>query len=184
MSEFHLRTFIKEVMRDSGADSPRSLAHEVLNRLEESQLRDALAQALPLVCQNFLSTARGPLTAPRTLHREMAGAGVGSSTSGASQARVRMPRTTSWKNGHGDPSARWRARLEEPFGYGSSEWAALGDCTVKILSRMAEWRDSLARKNQEQAAGAREWIELLETYEVETIRQLPEEVLRQRLGGV
>lgn len=168
--EFSLRKYIRSVWNDSNAGDPHTLAKEVFRRLEAEPFfaRAALEQALPMVCQNFLSTARGPLT---SLARE-------SHASAAAQGKT--PRTGSWKNR--GFSEHWMKRLEEPFSYGSKNWAALGDCTVEIFEQMSEYREHLASANKSQAVGARECAALLREHNVTFFRQLPKHVLRERLA--
>lgn len=184
MNAFHLRSFIRSVYNETEAGDPQTLAKEVFRRLEhETDLtRAALEQALPLVCQNFLSTNRGPLSSLGG-HSVPAGNGQDSSV-----AQGRTPRAGSWRNGNPSgsrsPSEHWRKRLEEDHSIGGrgTDWIKLGDCDISALSKMAEYREHLSAANMRGAVGAREWSALLVEHNVRTVRQLPESVLRERLS--
>lgn len=183
MSEFHLRSFIRSVYNEAEAGDPQTLAKEVFRRLEhETDLaRAALEQALPQVCQNFLSKERGPLT---SLGGHGAVAGNGHNDHAAQGG---TPRAGSWKNGNSSGSQRpdeyWQRRLEEAHSIGrGTDWIKLGDCDILALGKMADYREHLSAANMAQAAGAREWSALLVKHNVRTVRQLPEDVLRERLS--
>jgi hypothetical protein len=180
MSDFDLRTFVRGVFHSSTATDPKALAKETLARLSPEDERAALEQAMPLVAQNFLSSARGSLTS-------LGGAHVNRGAHLASGATEGIPTPTadsarSWKT----KASReyWRERLEDPFCAGpDGTWLPLGDCDVPAFARIKERADMLVAANQRTSRGADEWIELLVEHGVTRARDLPEAVLRHRLQG-
>ena len=173
MSDFKLRKFVRTVFNDSTVTDPESLAKEVLAQLPAEDERAALEQAMRMVAQNFLTHARGSLTSlgGQTPHGTYSAAAAGGRTS-----------SKSWKT-RGSREF-WRKRLEELYCGGPDQtWLSLGDCDVAALARLAERGDMLAAANAKTAAEAREWAALLERHHVDTVRQLPEDVLRERLQG-
>lgn len=172
-TEFKLRAFMRTVFNKNAITDPDSLAKEVLRALDPQDERAALEQALRMAAQNFLTHARGSLTSlgGRTAldtHSERAAGG----------------RTTSSKSWKTQGSREfWGAQLEQAWFVGHGQWTALGDLDAAALTSIAEHREMLSTANAKEAAGAREWIALLEQHGAATVRKLPLLVLRERLEG-
>lgn len=174
-TEFKLRRFVRTVFESSTITDPDTLAKEVLRALDPKDERAALEQALRMVAQNFLTGARGSLTS-------LGGQPMRDSQP-ESAAEGRTTSAKSWKTA--GSRQYWQKRLEDLIHVDGpdSQWVALGDCDVAALTHIAEHRDMLSVANAKEAAGAREWVALLELHGVTTVRKLPESVLRERLQG-
>jgi hypothetical protein len=167
---FDLRALIREVCETCAAPDPVGVAKEVGARIEAGDQRDALDQALPTVVQHVISRSRGPLTCPGGQNSVDAhGGGAAGAPTSRKVAAIR--------------NIDWRKQLEARVSVGPNDWKFFGDFTAADLDAGARLREDHARRNTAAALNLRRWVELLARHRVDTIRRLPEAVLRDNLGA-
>lgn len=166
---FNLKALVREVCATSRTADPPTLAIEVGERIEQGQERAALAQALPVIVQHVLSRDRFA-SEPMTIESEPGAPRVQADGPSRKVAGIR-----DW----------WRQQLEARINIGPkpADWKFLGDCSTVELAYAAKIRENHAARNLERAQWLRKMGALLAEHKVETVRELPETVLRKVLGG-
>lgn len=177
MSEFSLNTFVRQIYRGINEDDPTKLVKAVLAALEEIPQADrdlALEQALKVYCRHTLSSVRRTTPVSPGGHRSV-------DTQEANAAGGPIPNSArSWKTR--DAVEFWRTQLNSPTWDGADVFLAFGDLAVDALDRLAEYHTTFADAHRAKALWLREWAALLRQHDVTTIKELPENVLRERLS--
>lgn len=157
---FDLRALIREVCNTSTMTDPASIAKEVGRRIGRNQQADALDQALPLVVQHVISRYRA-ISVPQQR---------------TAPAPNRSRKVASIRE-------TWRRMLRDRIAVGPAvgDWKFLGDCTADDLAYAAAIREDHARRNAARAEQLRQLVDLLVEHGVETVGQLPDQVLAARL---
>ena len=126
MSDFDLRALIREVCDGSTITDPATLAKEVGRRIDRSDERAALDQALPTILQHHISRSRGFMNSPGgqircDTHRPAAaGAPISEPVRSRKVAAIRET---------------WQRMLNDRINIGPdlSDWKFLGDCNAEDL---------------------------------------------------
>ena len=160
MTDFILRTLVREVLRDSTIADPGTIADEVLRRIPRGAVRTALQQTLRLYVRQVISEER--------ISRRDPNASV--TTKPARSAKV-----TAIRDG-------WQRRLRDRVHTGKGEWKFLAACTYDDLLAAAAERRELADRNNAWARTYDAWARLLSEHEVSTFGDLPVEALAAALG--
>lgn len=169
---FNLREFIAEVCDTFPTADPAIIAIEVLNRIPRVHYRAALEQALPSLVNQVISRQRHNIPAATFTAGASAATGVRVAERAAPSWKVIGIRET------------WQRLLRDRINVGPepSEWKFLSDCTVPDLHYAADVRDEHARRNAARAAQYRQLAALLVEHGVDTVGNLPENLLFSILG--
>lgn len=170
MSDFDLHTLIREVCDASTIANPVTLAVEVGRRIDPADERAALDQALPTVVRHIVSLARGSHSSP--------GGHSNCGTQEVPAAGANHSRKVAGIRAYG-------RRLRERISVGPTitEWKFLGDCTATDLEYAATVNDNNARWNTAKAAEKRRLAAALAANSVNTVRELPTDILTAALEG-
>lgn len=114
----NLRAAVQQAMQSSSSTDPSSIARELLSQIEDEELRDALAQALPAFVMSQVTRSR---------------AGVPAQNPGRSQkvAAIR---------------AHWERFLAERVQV-DGVWMTMAECTADDVTALAGYRRQVAEKN-------------------------------------
>ncbi|HZB31265.1 MAG TPA: hypothetical protein VE465_13960 [Streptosporangiaceae bacterium] len=162
---FNLRDLVRDVTASSPATDPGSLADEVARRIPAEHRDVALRAMLRGYVREFITQDRMTHTDPP----------------------ARAPKPTnggrSWKR-DGIRDA-WRKRLQDRLHVAAdaSAWKFLGDCGYDDLTFAALERRTAAERTLSKAEEYEALADLLKEHGVETVRELPAEVLASRLDG-
>jgi hypothetical protein len=168
MTDFNLHALVRDVCDHIDEADPAILAKAVNHRIFRADRDAALEQALEAYVRRFVSRDRHPVTPSG--HGTYAAQSV--SAAGGSSAKVAGIREA-WRK-------MLRARL--PVGDGPDPWKFLADCTVANLNYAAQVREDQARHNAESAQRLRVLAAHLQRHGVDTVSELPEDVLASVLG--
>lgn len=153
---FDLRTLIREVAIHSDAADPKILAKEILTRIPDRHLHEALAVTLPDYVRVALHRGR-PIPFP-------------------DEEDQPDGQATSWKLRGARAYGRLLRQAVDVNGDGTG-WKYLADCTLDDLTRVA----TLRRRQAEDLLATAGWYEkvarLLAEYDAATVSALPETVL-------
>jgi hypothetical protein len=167
---FNLRTLVREICDSSETTEPAGLTTEVLARIDEADLAEALRQALPTVVYNVISTSRMRTPAYMTT------ANTGKPEAGTATTAPRSTKVDGIRE-------MWRSRLHDRYPVANGEWRFLRDLTTDDLDYAAGIRDDQARRNAAAADKLRRFAKLIVEHEVTKVGDLPEDVLRDQLDG-
>lgn len=161
---FNLRDLIRDVAASSNAPDPGSLADEVARRIPPKH-RD---EALRLMLRDYV---RVMVAQQRMTHTEPA----------SQQPDNARSNGRSWKRDGIRES--WRKMLRDRIHVAPnpSAWKFLGDCSFDDLSFAALERRTAAERTLAKAEEYEALAALLKEHGVETVRELPAEVLASRL---
>lgn len=202
MSDFSLRQLVRDVLASSTLADPHALATEVLRRIDDGDLRNALGQVLASMVREEIRASRNggiPVLAtgalrpnarqdgPRlTLHsqpqvmaeqpggipRPVVKAAPAPSVRPARSAKVAAIRAS---------APKWLSdRLNT--GADPSEWKRIGDCSFSDLMFAAGQRRDQAARTSAKAEHLERLAELLRVHGVDRVRDLPESLLAE-VGG-
>ena len=159
---FNLRDLVRDVAASSPATDPGTLANEIARRIP-AEHREAALQAM------LRGYVREFLTQDRMTHAEPPGRPAQSNSA------------RSWKRD--GIREGWRKMLRDRLHVAPdpSAWKFLGDCTFDDLSFAALERRTAAERTIAKAEGYEALAALLKEHGVETVRELPAEVLASRL---
>lgn len=163
---FDLRALIHKVCAESAAADPATIAKEVGRLIDDSQLREAVDQALPQIVQNTIAGHRRSGLVPPD--------------------EVPLPRTpdqatapakgASWKR-NGIRRINDRLRTERySFGFHAEDWKFLGDFNRADCQAAAVMRRKFAAGNIREAEKFEKIDALLVAHAVDTVSELPEAV--------
>lgn len=171
MDSFNLRKLIRDVLTNSLLADPRDLAAEAFQRIPADQHAAALRQCLTDVVREEIRLSRNHT--PPTVMAERPGprGNVARQRPAARSAKVAGIR------------AMWQEKLRERIhtGPASTDWRLLGDCTFEELMFAAGERRTIALRNEAKAAEYAELAEAVRAAGVVRVRDLPAEVLKDRL---
>jgi hypothetical protein len=199
MSDFNLRHLVRGVLASSELTDPHALADEILDRIDDADLRPALGQVLASMVREEIRERRNrhslalpapavrrtpPVTsAPRlTLHTQsevmteppgpVPRPMVKPTPRPARSAKVAAIRAA---------APKW---LEDRYcvGGGDDDWKFLGDCGFTDLMFAAGQRREQAARTSAVAERLEGLAELVRTHGVERVRDLPASVL-DSVGG-
>lgn len=161
MTDLNLRHLVQEVTASATSVEWADIAADVLNRIDNDDLRAALAQALPAYIRYTAVSARAP-------------------------GRVTPPSTVpglpgSWKV-QGIREG-WQRRKEEIYATAEGH-KRLGDFTYADLLYQSGICSRQAKQKLSKAKGWRDLADLMEAEGVATVRDLPAEMLMTTLGAV
>lgn len=165
--EFSLRNLIRQTADDLDLIDPDAVTDEVLQRIPRNLVREALQQALRSYVHHVLTGRRQDtvITDPADLLAETTG-GAGSSNVGRKQRAVR-----DW----------WRRALDEAYLVADGSWLRLKDCDLPALKFLAEDRRQRATQLAAKAAEFDLLQRLVTEHGVDTVGELPEDVLQATL---
>lgn len=180
-TEFSLRTLIRDVADSTPFTDLSFITAEVLCRVPDEHLREALSQALPRLVREVATEnrPRGPIARPSDSPPPPAP----SAPPAAKAVPVGGPSPQYSGNRKGaEIRDAWQKVLEAPYGTASGQ-KRLGDCTYDDLQFMATGLDKQAADYAARARGFRELAALLTDHEAPILRELPAEVLMNALGA-
>lgn len=161
MSDIDVAALVREVVDTSDDTDPTALAKLVADRIPDADTRAALEQTLPaLVRREF-----------RRYNEQWIAHPVSESTVDQQPA----PRASS-------KVTRIRERWLSDRIAGLDGYKRLGDCTIADLEHAAGEREAHARATFARAAQLRVLAGLLAEHKVATVRELPEDALREARG--
>lgn len=179
MTEFDLRTIVRDICADSDVADPVVLAGIVLDNISAEDTRTALEQALPTVVRTFVARSRGSHQAPEPSTDDV----PAPRQSTEQRSPVPAPRTAA-------PSWKVRAIRTEHAALGErypvapgGVWKFLRACTSADLTYAAELRENHAAATAANAAKLRELDKMLSEYGVDTVAELPESVIADIMNG-
>ena len=161
MTTLNLRHLVQEVMTSAPSVEYTDIATDVLARLDRKDIRAALAQALPTYVRSI---------------------GVAQRQAGA----VTPPSTAPGLPGSWKVTAirdHWQRRLTEIYATEEGN-KRLGDFTYADLQHQSEICSRQAKQKLGKAKGWRNLADLMQSEGVETVRELPAEMLMKTLGSV
>jgi hypothetical protein len=159
-AQVKLRDLVLSTRRDRGLIEAPELASGVLDQLEPEDYRAALEQALPAFCRAVTASIRvpGPISPPAAPNAMFS---------------AKVAATRDW----------WQRRLDEDY-EGADGRKLLRDFTYDDLQHLADMLDRQAREKMARARGFRSLQMALTQHGVETVGDLPAEVLMPSLGAV
>jgi hypothetical protein len=169
MSDFNLRSVVRQVARNSTLRDPRQLADEVLRRIPQEELLNVLRDALLPLVREVVSADR-----PHGVHTT----GPGRSQK---HSAIGQPSAGSWKVGAIRDG--WQEHLRARYSTEGGVYKFLGECTYEDLQFIAGRLDHQAETYRSKAAGMRVLASMLTDHEVATVRDLPAERLMVALGA-
>lgn len=172
--KYDLRAEIKSVLDSTSLADPGAIADKVAESIPSHALRAALRVTLRSHVRQVIRESR-PRSAP-----DFQPSGSGHrrpDTQTAPAAAGRSSKVRAIREG-------WQRQLDAPVHVGESHWKYFGDCTYTDLYAMADERQKNAAENQAWAHHYHRVAALLTEYAVDTVRDLPAEVLMPTLGGV
>ena len=175
MSDFNLRAVVREVLAGTNEADPGVIAGMVTARIDAADRDAALSQMMRLFVRQVMSEER------------TAAAPFSSSSGGQLTRGSHAPIAAA----AGRPSLRvagirdgWQRALRSRVHVGHSEYKLLADCNYDDLYAAAAEREDLARRNQAWARHYHVLAALLTEHDVETVGELPSNVLMVSLGAV
>lgn len=175
-----IRSTIREVLAQPGSANPHDRIDEVLERVDESEYREYLRDAIRCLIPSLAS--------------EVSRTGFNRAISGVREALSSTPRTQievdpltleEKRVQHPAYSAKralirqeWEKFLDSSLSIGGGEWKRWGDVTVADLRTAAEKRTALAEAFTTEAGKYTRTADLLCDRGVETVGELAEEDLR------
>jgi len=167
MTEFNLRQLVRDTIRTSESVEWDVLAEAVLAGMSPKCHRAALAAMLPSYVRAVAASERtpGPVHPPMH-HPTLAAVGL----------QPESWKVTAIRN-------NWQARKEEIYAT-AHENKRLGDFTYEDLIFQSDLNQGQAKKKLAKAKGWRALADLMRAEGVQTVRELPAEMLMTTLGGV
>lgn len=156
-----VRDVVLAVRRDTGLIESAALASAVLDQLTPEQYREALAQSLPAFCRAVTVGIRqpGPVNPPA-----------------APGGLFASPKVDAIRE-------HWQRRLDEDY-EGADGRKLLRDFTYDDLQHLSDLLETQARQKLARARGFRALQRSLTEHGVETVGDLPADVLAPALGAV
>ncbi|MEV7770472.1 hypothetical protein [Kitasatospora sp. NPDC086791] len=182
--EFNLRQLVREVRATSTMLDPHLIAVEVLRRINNEDLRTALAECLPALVREEYRHTRNHGTFPHLPSTPTAPLRpVQAVTAMAAQPVPAKPRPARSAKVAAIRAAA-HAWMQEVIHTSADprEWKRVGDCGVTELMFAAQSRREQARRTNAKAAEYEALAELVRAHGVRRVRDLPESVLRG-VGG-
>ncbi|MER5843247.1 hypothetical protein ABT099_23705 [Streptomyces prasinus] len=206
MTAFNLRHLIREVLDNSTLTDPHAIASEVGRRIDDSDLRLALAQCLAHVVREEIRSSRNgglPIlpslpaalrpeaprltlhtrpevmtdTQPKTMQEQPSGAPRPVIKATPARPAGRSAKVAAIR----ESGPRW---LHDRLNTGADprEWKRIGDCTFTDLMFAATQRRDQAARTSAAAERLERLAELLRSHGVDRVRDLPESILT-KVGG-
>ena len=203
MSDFSLRQLVRDVLASSELTDPHALADEILDRIDDADLRPALGQVLASMVREEIRDRRSKhglslsapvaqttcpvASAPRlTLHSQTQ---VMADSPGPSpHPPIKYTPSPGSRTARSVKVAAIRAAapkwLEDRYCVGArdDEWKFLGDCGFADLMFAAGQRREQAARTSAVAERLEGLADLVRAHGVKRVRDLPESVLSQ-VGG-
>jgi hypothetical protein len=167
MSDFELRTLVRDVLDTSTAADPTNLAREVLDRIDPADYGTALEQCMRSYVRQMVVTSRPRLSE------------TGEDAPPATPTITPAPKVGVPFHQRGRYAQGWRDRLmasreRDPE---TGEYLFFGDATIPQLLRMASFRDELADANKHKAQQLRDLATVMRQHGVLRVRDLPDDAL-------
>ena len=167
MTEFNLRQLVRDTIRTSKSVEYADIAHTVLAAMSSEDYRAASAAMLPSYVRAVAASERTPGPVHPPMHQPtLASVGL----------QPESWKVTSIRN-------NWQARKEEIYAT-AHENKRLGDFTYEDLIFQSNLNQGQAKKKLAKAKGWRNLADLMRAEGVETVRELPAEMLMTTLGAV
>lgn len=192
MTDFNIRQLIRDVLRSSTMADPGEIAVEVMRRIPDSRVWEALAQVLRDAVRETMRSERTgnsftvsdgePAAKPKlTVTPQGSPYSAPSPEMNGPVERPRVPNRSPKVSAIRDG---WQKRLHDRVhvGAGGGDWKLLKSCTYEDLIFAAKERHETADRN---AAAARQygaWARLITEHDVATFGDLPAEALISALG--
>jgi len=148
----NLRELVREVLDSADTPDPGAVADEVMRRIPPDEYETALRQTLRSFVRLMSAERRSAtrITEPRRA--------------------VESPKVAAIRE-------HWRKALRDSVHVGDAAYRFLEDCGFDDLMFAAQERRTLAKQNLDRAGQYEALAQLLIRYGVETVRELPEDVL-------
>lgn len=173
--KYDLRASVKQVLDGSSLNSPAEIAAKVAEDVPSHALRACLRLTLAAYAAQIIREDRNYASPNFQTPASQTALGSQNDVAGGAPSAARR----SWGARYRDA---WQRSLTSRVHVGDSQWKQLGDCTYADLEAIAAERNRNAEKN---AAAARYYNglrALLTEHAVDTVRDLPTEVLMDALG--
>jgi len=168
---FNMRSLVRLVTKETGLSDPGEIAKAVDARIPDELVREALRQTLRLFVRQVNTENRLPLHYDRVP---------------ASYDKHGKPRPLQQVNVAAMKRDRiradWFARAEQAKVKGVNGWKSLLDCTRDDLVHAATFREKQGHMNLAKAQQYRDLEATLNDYGVQTVRDLPRDVLELAVG--
>jgi hypothetical protein len=168
---FNMRSLVRLVTKETGLSDPGEIAKAVDARIPDELVREALRQTLRLFVRQVNTENRLPLHYDRVP---------------ASYDKQGKPRPLQQVNVAAMKRDRiradWFARAEQAKVQGVNGWKSLLDCTRDDLVHAATFREKQGHMNLAKAQQYRDLEATLNDYGVQTVRDLPRDVLELAVG--
>lgn len=176
MTEWSLSTLVRDVLESVTSPNPTDVTAEVLAAIPPEHQHEAFVTALHGYVRHTMSRTRYQVRAPQTAPEDQEGCGAQALNvpGGTPSRKVAAIRET------------WRQMLNKaiPIGATGTQWKFLGDCREGDLKYAAETNREMAQRNLHRERDFLHLRSLLHQYEVDTVRELPTEVLATTLGAM
>lgn len=163
-SDFDLRMLVRAYVDETSMHSIPDVARTISMSIPEKNLREALAQALPLLIRQIVTLQIRPLAAPRPLTSD-------------SDADLRVGTRK-----RGEIRRAWERILDIAYPVPSGT-KRFGDFTSNDLRTLAKELDREAEQRKEEAQRLRSLADTLEQQRIEHVRDLPEDVLNEYIDA-
>lgn len=179
-TDFNLRHLVREVLDSSAVNDPHLIAPDVLDRIDDTDLRAALGECLPSFVREMIRSSRTFLT----LHSQpdvMTESPGGVPRPVMKAEPVRRSGLSSKVAAIRESGPKW---LSERLNTGASprEWKRVGDCGFSDLMFAAGQRREQAARTSAVADRLEALAELVQSHGVSRVRDLPASVLAE-VGG-
>lgn len=165
---FDLRSLIRVTAEGSTSPDPAVITRDVMQKIDDEDRDVALYQALRMSVQLVMAASRHSINPGH--HRRAVNPWVGGGQ-GPISHKVAQIRD------------HWKKVLRDPINLGPHEWKFLKDCTSGDLKYAADVRDKKAVENALRAQQYRDLEKVVIYHKAATVGELPEDVLRETLGG-
>jgi hypothetical protein len=189
VTDFNLRQLVREVRSTSTMLDPHLIAAEVLRRINDEDLRQALSECLAAFVREEIRHSRNhssfPLTQEPTRRptvlRPVQPVGAFAGLPGNAPAKPKPARSAKVAA----IRAAAHAWMQETIHVSADprDWKRIGDCGFAELMFAAASRREMARRTNAKAGQYESLAELVRVHGVQRVRDLPEHVLRG-VGGV
>ena len=177
MSDFNLRTVIREVASRSTIRDPDQLAVKIMRHIPSESWMDAMRAALKPMVREVISAERPHGTFTRSYGNPSPSPAINTPPGrGASGA----PRNGSAKVGAIRDG--WQDHLRARYSTDGGNWKFLGECTYEDLQFIAARLDKQAEAHASKARGMRSLAAALTDHDAATVRDLPSAFLMTALG--
>jgi hypothetical protein len=172
MTDFSLRTLVRDVLATSNEDHPALLAVEVFAKIPARDRAEALKQALREYVAVEITRARVTPGGHSLLDHHARSAAEGD----APAQNIRRSRAALSREG-------WRAALRDRIHAAAGTWRRLADCGENELLFAADELDTMAARNAAKAETYRTLAKYVAEEGVTSVAELPDTLLAEVLSS-